>query len=576
MSIINLDRFANTTVTRTTRTLSRRSFQTVMLVAYHAGIWPLARRSQEYSSSAAMKSDGFPAEHPLVLAAIRLEAQGMRRWKVGKRLGAPVQTTRLTPSAPSEGELFSVSIGGVTFGIAAQSGDVEADVCDDLVALINPDADAIIATIGSTAGVQTLSGAALNGVVGGAEISPPRNLTFTINGHADWDASTGIVTGLDANGRVQTENVAIPNGLGAGAQVVTLSKIWSQITSFYIPAQSGTGGTATLGTGKVFALDADDASLVTITAADNTTYVGIVADVTGAWYPYTDLTSNLGFLDVTPEPATTLATDLDEIKASDANWYGLAVVDAKSPAQIEAIAEWAEANDVWYVGHSADSVVKTNVATDVATLLLEASYFRTTPFWSRRNHGRAPDAGLLGFVLSRDPGSVDVDYKTIVGLLPDDITADELTILTGSPESPLEGKRCTVYIAIGATGTNTGTPIAWGGMVSGGEWVDVVVGIDAFRADAQASATVVRLAAARLPYTAAGISALEGAARSSAQRFAAAPYNVLVESSIEVDSTPIEETTSEQRQARHYDGINVGAQVQGAIRVFNIRLNVAA
>jgi len=108
------------------------------------------------------------------------------------------------------------------------------------------DVDAIIATIGSTAGEQTLSGDDLDGIIGADRIFPPRNLTITFNSHGDWDATTGIVRGLDEAGRPQEEDIAIPNG---GNAVVTLKKFFSAVLSLYIPAQTGTNGTATLGTG---------------------------------------------------------------------------------------------------------------------------------------------------------------------------------------------------------------------------------------------------------------------------------------------------------------------------------------
>lgn len=123
------------------------------------------------------------------------------------------------------------------------------DFFDPLAAPAAADTDAIIETIGSTAGEQTLDGDDLDGVIGGGLIFPPRNLVFTHNGHSDWDATTGIVRGLDEYGREQTESFSIPNGTGGGAQAVTLTKIFSRVISLFIPTQTGTSGTADLGTG---------------------------------------------------------------------------------------------------------------------------------------------------------------------------------------------------------------------------------------------------------------------------------------------------------------------------------------
>ena len=108
------------------------------------------------------------------------------------------------------------------------------------------DADAIIEQLGSTAGDQTISGASLDGTIGAGRIFPPRNLTITLNSHTDWDVTTAIVTGKDEFGREITEDFAIPDG---GNTVLTGSKVFSQVTSLFLPAQTGTNGLLDLGTG---------------------------------------------------------------------------------------------------------------------------------------------------------------------------------------------------------------------------------------------------------------------------------------------------------------------------------------
>ena len=109
------------------------------------------------------------------------------------------------------------------------------------------DADAIIATGASALTAQTVSGASLDGVVGQSEMVPARNLTLTLSSHANWDATTATVTGYDENGEVIQENFLIPD---AGAVTVTGVKHFAKVTSIYIPAQAGTSGTFTLGTGS--------------------------------------------------------------------------------------------------------------------------------------------------------------------------------------------------------------------------------------------------------------------------------------------------------------------------------------
>lgn len=111
----------------------------------------------------------------------------------------------------------------------------------------DPDAIATATVIISAATAQTIAAASFDGVVAGAEMFPPRNVTLTLSSHADWDATTAVVTGTDEDGRVVQESFLIPNG---GAATVTGLRHFRTVSSIYIPAQSGTGGTATAGFGS--------------------------------------------------------------------------------------------------------------------------------------------------------------------------------------------------------------------------------------------------------------------------------------------------------------------------------------
>lgn len=107
------------------------------------------------------------------------------------------------------------------------------------------DVDAIKTNGVSTAGVQNLTVADFNGVIGDDEISPPKKVTWTFNSHADWDATNMTFVYEDENGVEQTELVAIPNG---GNATVTSTGYVTRAISLSIPAQTGTNGTYTMGT----------------------------------------------------------------------------------------------------------------------------------------------------------------------------------------------------------------------------------------------------------------------------------------------------------------------------------------
>lgn len=108
------------------------------------------------------------------------------------------------------------------------------------------DPDGIVTARPTDAVAETLSGVALNGVIGGDDMFPPRNITITATNHADYDLTTWYVRGLDEEGRPQEEAFVMPNG---GNTTLTGKKFFSKVTEVYIPAQSGAGGSTTIGFG---------------------------------------------------------------------------------------------------------------------------------------------------------------------------------------------------------------------------------------------------------------------------------------------------------------------------------------
>lgn len=555
---VSLDQIININITRATRMVSVRNFGEPMLVGYHTAF---ADRVREYSDPSEMLSDGIPSKNPLYKQAVKLCSAENRpaTFKVGRRVGAPTQSIRLTPAAASAaGELFEVSIGGVLFSYAALITDTGDDVVNALVALMGDVATSIIASgVTSTTGAQDISGTALNGAIGGGPISPPRNAKITLNAHADWDATTAVLTGRDVNGLLQTENFTIPDG---GSATLVGTKVFSQITNLHIPAQSGTGGTLTMGTGHVFA-NAD----LALVATDGADHLDVAVGGAGAWFAFSDRTPNISIEDRTSMPSTTLATDLDAIQGADADWYFLLIADAQSSAQITGGAAWVETKKVLYAAESMDSAIEADVTSDVSSTLRAAGYFRTWVNYSRDVQVGFNGAALVGEHAPRTVGSADVEFKALAGVTADELSTTVITRIIGTAESPQSGKRGVIYVGALPTGTNTPTPITLGGLTAGGEWIDVMQGIDFTAAQLQTLLFNLRLAAPKLFFDDVSIERLRGRVEGELKRLSRAPYNIFVEDSINVQATAAKDVDSAKKAARFYDGIIWNAEVEEAI-----------
>lgn len=110
---------------------------------------------------------------------------------------------------------------------------------------VGVDVDAIIKSKAASGSAdQTNTGTALDGVVGRGRMFPARQITLVLNSHANWDATTAVVTGLDAEGNVITDSLSIPDG---GNTTLTTTNYYAQVTSILVPQQSGTSATYTAG-----------------------------------------------------------------------------------------------------------------------------------------------------------------------------------------------------------------------------------------------------------------------------------------------------------------------------------------
>lgn len=103
---------------------------------------------------------------------------------------------------------------------------------------------AILASGGASSASNQLIDTEANGTYAATEFQPARNVTLILSSHADWDATNATLTYIDQGGNTVTETLAIPNG---GNATVTSTGFVRQFVSLAIPAQSGTGGTFTIG-----------------------------------------------------------------------------------------------------------------------------------------------------------------------------------------------------------------------------------------------------------------------------------------------------------------------------------------
>ena len=550
-----LSDLVNVQISSTTRTLTRVGFG-VGLAA--VGRVPPSWGSdvvRTYTSAQALLDDGFATVDPAyeMSSAYFGQSPSPTKIKIGKRASGFSQVLRLTPSAPDTGVVYSLNVGGAAVSVTAASSTLST-LLTSLVNAINAengaDPDAIIATGASSTSAQTISGTALDGVIGRGAITPGRALQLVLSNHADWDATTVTVTGVGLRGETITESFTVPNG---GNTTVNGSKIFTKVTSVTVPIQSGSGGTFTLGTRARFTASA--------TGTPSASRVDVSATFANDLVKVYDVSSTLTLLDVTSDAG--LETDLSAILAVDHDWYGL-MLDEQSSDMIVAAASWVQSRRKLFVAQSADSACADgSVDTDVLSLLKDAGYTHVAacfyPATGASNGWLA--AGVLGSRLPVDPGSDTWAFKTLPGVAARDVSSTQ--------HEAVLAKNGNTYETVG------GVAIFYPGKVSAGEWADIVRGIDWLVARMRERLFAAQVGSRRIPYTQNGIDLVASLARAQlgeGQRVgfldaAVAPV---------VIAPKIGDISSETRATRVLPAVTFSAKVAGAIHAITITGTVTA
>lgn len=537
-------------ITRVSSAVTQQGFSTPCILAYQTR--RTSDRVHSYASLSEMTAAGYTPDDTAYKLASALWSQPNppAAIKIGRRANAFTKTIRLTPTAVNS-TVYAVKCEGLEASYTSNGSASVAEICTGLAAAINAlaDVDAILSGGTSSTSAQTLSGASLNGVLGYRALSPSRRITLVLSNHADWDASTATITGKDANGTTITENLSIPNG---GNTTLTTTALFARVTSVTIPIQSGTGGTFTVGVAAPYTAT-DVVTHITLTAP-----AGLIPSlkITGAGV--------LALEDRTADPG--LAADLTAIRAEDDDWY-CALLDSNSSAEILALAAIIEplTPKKILVTQSADTeVLNADSITDVMYLVADRDYFRThveyhpgiatVDSWIAAAH--------VGNALAYSPGSVTWVNRELVGI---------------GDWAPTSAERAAIIAKNGGSiETVAGRKVTFGGKVGGGEWIDIIHGLDWLHAriGERIFGLLAAAADAKIGFTDKGIARVHAELRAQLTEASAPPSNLLATWSTSVPTAA--SLSSSQRATRVLPNVTFSATVQGAIHAVNVAGTVAA
>lgn len=251
-----------------------------------------------------------------------------------------------------------------------------------------------------------------------------------------------------------------------------------------------------------------------------------------------------------------IAEDLQDIVSLPGgnDWYTLAIETRTNSDILNAAAYIETVRKVFGVA-SSEANIKTGLTTDIASLVKAKSYTRTFVFYSA-DQANYPEAALFGVINPLDPGSYTAKFKTLVGIVADDLNDSELSFI--------KAKFCNYYTKV------AGVDIFQEGTVSMGEYIDTIIFIDWLQAQIEEGVFADLINNPKIPFTDIGGAVLEKQVRAQLQKgirfggLAADPAPTVTVPKV-ADIDPLD------RQARIFKTIEFAANLAGAIHFTEIR-----
>ena len=254
-------------------------------------------------------------------------------------------------------------------------------------------------------------------------------------------------------------------------------------------------------------------------------------------------------------------TALDLAVTLDADFY-VVCADCNSPKNMDKIARWALANDRFaffapqYVKPTQFVTGEFSAGGDYTALEANDS---AAGLFTKDSRLSFKEAGWIGDMLPRDPGSATWAYKTLRGIGADSWTATERTAI--------EAFKGNHYSA------EAGVAVTRQGQSFGGEWIDVTIGLAWLTARMEERLFGALVNNPKIPYTDAGFAILVTEVR--AQLRIAEAAGVLAPGWT-VTILPVASQDSADRAARIVRGLEFQAQLAGAVHKINVNGTVTA
>jgi hypothetical protein len=257
-------------------------------------------------------------------------------------------------------------------------------------------------------------------------------------------------------------------------------------------------------------------------------------------------------------PSDTVVNDLNAIQLIDDSWYAFALTD-RTAATVFSAAGWAEGQVKLFGTASSDpNIINLAAGVDLSSIAAkcnQSGYVRTFVLYHQDAENDFPECAWFGGVLPLDPGSETWKFKRLNSI--------SYSNLTSTQSQNARNKKANTYEFIGGVG------ITREGTVAQGEFIDIVRGVDWLTSRIQEFVYSVLVNSTKVPYTDAGITAIESEVKRALQL--GISNNFIANDPPPIVTVPkaanVPPTDKTQRILRN---VRFQATLSGAIHVVNI------
>ena len=284
---------------------------------------------------------------------------------------------------------------------------------------------------------------------------------------------------------------------------------------------------------------------------------------------FVKVTSTAKTVSISATNSDTAASALSAIETYSTDWYFIATEDRTQQFILAMASEIQARKKIFFTANSDVAALQGTElvsASDVPAQLVKSMYTRTVCLWHHDASYDYPEMAYIAYGAPYDAGSIAWGNAQLTGVEASLQPANQRP-LTSIQKSALDARHCNFIDLDG------GVPVVRRGITSGGEWIDIIRGVDWLESDVKSSLRdlLINQKGGKITYDDTGITRIRQVIETSLQR--AVNRNFL--SSYTVNVPKASQVALADKKARILKDVTFAGILAGAILDVNLKGTVA-